>query len=213
MPSKAKATAITDHDEIRRWAEERGAKPACVRNTGSSRDVGIIRLDFPGYSGEQSLEPIEWDLWFAKFDEQGLALLHQETTAKGEKSNFNKLISRHTAEEAHELQAEHEDHSEHAIHTAPVPTNITRTAVPAPASHSAPASKSHSSSSPKPKKAVATHTTKAVAKSKPATGKAMSSKESKAHRTAKPKSTKRTVVTEIRTHPESKKTTTRKRAA
>jgi hypothetical protein len=96
MPSKAKATATTDHGEIRRWAEERGAKPACVRNTGDRNDVGILRLDFPGFSGEQSLEPIEWDIWFEKFDEQGLALLHQETTANGQRSNFNKLVSRET---------------------------------------------------------------------------------------------------------------------
>jgi hypothetical protein len=97
MASKAKATAITDHDEIRQWAEERDAKPACVRNTRDTEDVGILRLEFPGYSGEESLEAIEWDLWFEKFDEQGLALLHQETTANGQKSNFNKLISRETA--------------------------------------------------------------------------------------------------------------------
>ena len=30
MASRAQATVITDHEEIRRWAEERGAKPACV---------------------------------------------------------------------------------------------------------------------------------------------------------------------------------------
>ncbi len=100
MPSKAKATFTTDHDEIRRWAEERGAKPACVRGTGDPHDIGILRLDFPGYTGEDKLQPIDWDDWFEKFDERGLALLHQETTAKGQKSNFNKLVSRETAEEA-----------------------------------------------------------------------------------------------------------------
>lgn len=57
----------------------------------------MIRLDFPGYSGEQSLEPIEWDEWFQKFDESGLALLVQDETARGERSNFNKLVSRDTA--------------------------------------------------------------------------------------------------------------------
>ena len=97
MPSRAKATATTDHDEIRRWAEDRGAHPACVRKTGDRNDVGIIRLDFPGYTGEQSLQPIGWDEWFEKFDDQGLALLHQETLASGRKSNFNKLVSRETA--------------------------------------------------------------------------------------------------------------------
>lgn len=86
-----------DHEEIREWAEERGARPACVRGTGGREDVGMIRLDFPGYSGERSLEHIEWDEWFDKFDDSGLALLVQDTTARGQKSNFNKLVSRGTA--------------------------------------------------------------------------------------------------------------------
>jgi len=68
-----------------------------VRGTGGGKDVGMIRLDFPGYSGEQTLEHIEWDDWFQKFDESGLALLVQDTTARGQKSNFNKLVSRDTA--------------------------------------------------------------------------------------------------------------------
>jgi hypothetical protein len=57
----------------------------------------MIRLDFPGYSGGDSLEEITWDEFFSKFDEQGLALLYQEKTARGQKSNFNKLVSRETA--------------------------------------------------------------------------------------------------------------------
>lgn len=60
----------------------------------------MIRLDFPGFSGEKSLEHIGWDEWFEKFDEHNLALLYQETTAGGERSNFNKLVSRETAEGA-----------------------------------------------------------------------------------------------------------------
>ena len=66
--TSASAHALTDHEGIRRWAEERGGKPACVRGTGASDDVGMIRLDFPGYSGETSLEKISWDEWFNKFD-------------------------------------------------------------------------------------------------------------------------------------------------
>jgi hypothetical protein len=84
----------TDHDQIRSWAEERGAHPACVRGTGRRGDTGMIRLDFPGYSGGESLEEISWDEFFEKFDEQGLALVYQDKTARGQKSNFNKLISR-----------------------------------------------------------------------------------------------------------------------
>jgi hypothetical protein len=86
-----------EHEEIRRWAEERGGKPAHVKNTGSSEDIGILRIDFPGYSGEGSLEPISWEDFFNKFDERGLALVYQEETAGGQKSNFNKLVSAETA--------------------------------------------------------------------------------------------------------------------
>ncbi|APR80476.1 1,4-alpha-glucan branching enzyme [Minicystis rosea] len=89
----------TDHETIRQWAEERGAVPSAVKGTGSGDDPGIIRLDFPGYSGEGSLEPIEWDEWFEKLDENDLALLYQEETAEGEPSNFNKLVKRETVEE------------------------------------------------------------------------------------------------------------------
>ena len=99
MPS-ASSRATTDHDEIRQWAEERGGRPSCVRNTGGDGDIGILRLDFPGYSGEGALEEISWDDWFDKFDERGLALLFQETTAGGQRSNFNKLVSRQTAKQS-----------------------------------------------------------------------------------------------------------------
>jgi hypothetical protein len=68
-----------------------------VRRTGGKGDIGMIRLDFPGYSGAASLEHISWNDWFEKFDESGLALLHQNTTARGQKSNFNKLVARETA--------------------------------------------------------------------------------------------------------------------
>ena len=66
--------------------------------TGGNGDTGMIRIDFPGFSGEGKLQEITWDEWFQKFDENGLALLYQEQTAGGEQSNFNKLVSRQTAE-------------------------------------------------------------------------------------------------------------------
>ncbi len=96
--AKTKTRVLTDHEEIRRWAEERNAQPARVKGTGGDGDVGMIRLDFPGYTGEESLEPINWDEWFRKFDESNLALLVQDETARGERSNFNKLIGRETAQ-------------------------------------------------------------------------------------------------------------------
>jgi hypothetical protein len=91
-----------DHERIRQWAEERGGQPAAVEATGGGDDPGIIRIDFPGYSGAGSLVEIGWEEWFEKFDESDLVLLHQETTADGKQSNFNKLITSDTARDAEE---------------------------------------------------------------------------------------------------------------
>ncbi|HEU4640873.1 MAG TPA: hypothetical protein VFS44_00370 [Gemmatimonadaceae bacterium] len=86
----------TNHDTIRRWAERRGGHPACVKGTGGRSDPGMIRIDLPGYSGASSLQPISWDEWFQAFDDNGLALVYQDRTASGKRSNFNKLVSRET---------------------------------------------------------------------------------------------------------------------
>lgn len=97
----AEAQVTTDHDEIRKWAKARGGKPAAVKTTHRGQDPGIIRLIFPDApnADDDSLEEISWDEFFRKFDEAGLALLHQDKTSDGKPSFFNKLISRETAEE------------------------------------------------------------------------------------------------------------------
>src|SRR5262249_47021401 len=93
--SAAKSKVTTDHEQIRKWAEKRGAQPACVKGTGRKRsDIGMIRLDFPGFSGEDSLKPITWEQFFDAFDRNNLALVYQEKTATGRSSNFNKLVDR-----------------------------------------------------------------------------------------------------------------------
>jgi hypothetical protein len=43
----AQAKITTDHDEIRKWAEARGGRPAAVRSTYSKEDPGIIRIESP----------------------------------------------------------------------------------------------------------------------------------------------------------------------
>ncbi|HWT94000.1 MAG TPA: hypothetical protein VN238_13435 [Solirubrobacteraceae bacterium] len=91
--SSSKTT--TDHDEIRRWVEEHDGKPASVRGTEKGGDdAGILRIDFPGGAGEDQLEHLSWDDWFAKFEDSGLAFLYQEQKASGEDSTFFKLVNR-----------------------------------------------------------------------------------------------------------------------
>ncbi len=96
---RTSANTTTDHGEIRRWAETGGGVPACVKGTGSSEDVGMIRIEFPGAPNarDEKLQPIDWDEFFDKFDEHKLALLYQDRTAGGQRSNFYKLVSRDTA--------------------------------------------------------------------------------------------------------------------
>ena len=92
MASQSKTT--TNHDEIRRWVEEHDGSPASVRGTENGDDAGVLRIDFPGGAGEDQLEHIDWDTWFDKFEDQGLALLYQEEKASGEDSTFAKLVKR-----------------------------------------------------------------------------------------------------------------------
>jgi len=86
------AQKITDHDEIRRWAEERGGRPSRVKDTEGDDGAGVLRFDF----GEQDerLEPISWEEFFETFEDRGLALLEQEETADGKQSRFSKFVNR-----------------------------------------------------------------------------------------------------------------------
>ena len=88
------AKVTTDHEFIRHWVEERGGCPAAVKRTSRARQPGIIRIDYPGYSGETSLAPITWDEFFEKFEEAGLAFLYQEERSGGGESRFSKLVKR-----------------------------------------------------------------------------------------------------------------------
>lgn len=86
----ARAHRTIDHDTIKQWVEGRGGHPAHVTRSGSGEDPGILRIDYPGYSGEDSLERIGWDEWLKAFDANGLAFLYQEERD----SRFSKLVRR-----------------------------------------------------------------------------------------------------------------------
>lgn len=104
MTGESKVT--TDHGEIQSWIEERGGKPARVRGTERKDDVGLLRVDYPGYGGEDTLETITWEEFFAAFDEHTLAFLYQEKTKDGKQSRFSKFIDRNS-EEAKKAKAGH----------------------------------------------------------------------------------------------------------
>ena len=82
----------TDHNRIRKWAEERGAIPATVKATEKKGEPGILRLDFP--PRDKSLEQIPWEDFFEKFDHEQLAFLYQDKTKDGSISRFHKFVNR-----------------------------------------------------------------------------------------------------------------------
>jgi hypothetical protein len=84
------AQVTTDHAAIRRWAEERGGRPASVRGTGG-KEAGILRIDFEPDTAE-GLELISWDDFFEKFDREKLGFLHQDRTEDGSVSRFHKFV-------------------------------------------------------------------------------------------------------------------------
>jgi hypothetical protein len=92
--AQSETKTTTDHDEIRRWVEEHGGKPASVKGTERGDEAGVLRIDFPGGAGEDQLEHISWDDWFEKFDRNALAFLYQARKAGGEDSTFHKLVRR-----------------------------------------------------------------------------------------------------------------------
>jgi hypothetical protein len=90
MPS---AEATRDHEQIRRWVEERGGIPTVVDGTE------LLRIDFvkgPRSGGrDPRLREIGWDDWFRIFDQQDLVFLYDP---RGE-SRFFKLVAPDTLQE------------------------------------------------------------------------------------------------------------------
>jgi hypothetical protein len=88
------AQKTTDHDEIRRWVEKRGGRPARVADTAPvgpearRGSGGILRIDFA--KPDDSLEEISWDDFFKIFEKEKLAFLYQDKDS----SRFVKFVDR-----------------------------------------------------------------------------------------------------------------------
>ncbi len=77
-----------DHDTIRDWTDARGGHPAKVETGGEG---GVLRIDFD--PPDERLVRIEWDEFFAIFDDSDLDFLYQDKTADGGESRFNKFVA------------------------------------------------------------------------------------------------------------------------
>lgn len=79
---EGRSLVTSDHEVIRRWAEERDAVPATVEGTEHDGHLGVLRFDFGGDDGDR-LQHVDWDRWFETFDERRLNFIYQETRSDG----------------------------------------------------------------------------------------------------------------------------------
>ncbi len=93
MAGESKVT--TDHEEIKKWAEERRGVPVLDKEaeTGKGK-IGTLQICFPDYNvaGKNKLEEISWEEFFETFDDNGLLFVYRDLTSDGERSRFFKLI-------------------------------------------------------------------------------------------------------------------------
>ncbi|WP_413775719.1 hypothetical protein [Micromonospora sp. RTGN7] len=83
-----RSLVTTDHDVIRRWARERGARPATIAGTERDGRAGVLTFNLPGYRESSRIREITWDEWFRTFDTRRLNLIYQEQLRNGRQSNF-----------------------------------------------------------------------------------------------------------------------------
>lgn len=69
-----------DHDEIRRWIEQRGGQPARVRGT-----TDLLRVSF---GKSPNLEEISWEQFFEAFDRNNLVFLYEADPS----TRFSKFV-------------------------------------------------------------------------------------------------------------------------
>jgi hypothetical protein len=89
-----------DHALIKRWVDERGGHPARVKGTDVRDESGVLLIDYPGYSGTQTIEAISWDEFFKGFEENQLAFCYEDEKKAGSQSRFSKLVNRDSPQEA-----------------------------------------------------------------------------------------------------------------
>jgi len=74
--STYEAHQARDDEKIRRGAQARGGRPATVKGTAEGAEAaGLLRI---ASDDDAKLKTIEWEEFFNKFDEEGLAFLYQK---------------------------------------------------------------------------------------------------------------------------------------
>lgn len=89
-----------DHDEIKKWAENLGGKPAIIDDTDAGGDEIGIRIDFPGKKDEVMLSArpvthdITWQRFFEVLESKDLAFMHTNEDKPDNPSMAYKFVDR-----------------------------------------------------------------------------------------------------------------------
>jgi hypothetical protein len=84
----------TEHDEIRRWIEERDGQPVVMRGTENSD--GILQIDFSYPS--LGLEAVSWDEFFDRFEIENLAFVFtDDAKSEDDRERSFRFVDRDTA--------------------------------------------------------------------------------------------------------------------
>lgn len=82
----------TDHNEIQRWIERHGGKPAVLKGTTNESNFGALRIDFQDHP---DLEAISWDAFFDRLESGNLAFSYNDEFPEGgNPEDHFKLVSR-----------------------------------------------------------------------------------------------------------------------
>jgi len=88
-----RSLVTSNHEVIKRWARERGAKPATIEGTERGDRPGVLTFDFPGWRSGGRLRQVSWADWFKTFDGRRLNFIYQEQMSDGRQSNFFRVES------------------------------------------------------------------------------------------------------------------------
>jgi hypothetical protein len=86
-----------DHREIQHWVQERDGRPGVVRTSEDPNAPVTLEVDFPGHSGEQTVQSITWEEFFDHFDREQLLFAYKDDTTSGEVSFFCKIVDQQHA--------------------------------------------------------------------------------------------------------------------
>jgi hypothetical protein len=90
----SRTATTTDHAEIRRWLDAHGGHPAIASRTAVGMSPAPLRIDFPGYTDAEFLEPISWEEFFARFEAERLAFVHGVDEAETTEPPFFAFVPR-----------------------------------------------------------------------------------------------------------------------